>query len=93
MRTQLNMIDHRTGLSLFFAANANLDAFKSAVFTVKAGTYLAFCYSIYCSVRPKLGANKLTRPVAGGTVSAGILKAHPSTLPSGVSEAPAPSGL
>ncbi|KAF7796683.1 hypothetical protein EIP86_007866 [Pleurotus ostreatoroseus] len=32
----------------------------------------------------KSGANKLTRPVAGGTVAAGILKAHPSVLPSGV---------
>lgn len=32
----------------------------------------------------KPGANKLTRPVAGGKVAAGILKASPSVLPSGV---------
>lgn len=32
----------------------------------------------------KTGANKLTRPVAGGKVAAGILKASPSVLPSGV---------
>ena len=72
----------------------NLDAFKSAVFTVKSGLYrLAMLKLLLLTPIPSPGANKLTRPVAGGTVAAGILKAHPTTLPSGVPNVPIPSGL
>ncbi|KAJ3551378.1 hypothetical protein NM688_g4737 [Phlebia brevispora] len=63
-------LDPHTATATYYAmrniSNPNLDAFASAVFTVKAG------------------ANKLTRPVAGGSVAAGILKASPSVLPTGV---------
>lgn len=56
--------------------NANLDSFISANFTVEAGESMNTSKTIQYLVNTSsfTGANKLTRPVAGGEVSAGVLK-------------------
>jgi hypothetical protein len=54
---------------------ANLDGFPSAQFVVVAGKTRFYC-SQYCFlILCMAGQNKLSRPVGGGTVKAGVLKA------------------
>jgi alkaline phosphatase D len=56
-------------------SHANLNGFASATFHVKSGACMRIptCVAAYL---PVTGANKLSRPVAGGAVKAGVLKAH-----------------
>lgn len=57
----------------------NLDSFISATFHVAAGAYSTI--STVCAHADRttigIGASKLTRPVAGGSVKAGVLKPVP----------------
>ncbi len=56
-------------------ANANLEAFPSATFIVEAGwLYLMYLRFLKLKIDYVAGANKLSRPVAGGKVAAGVLK-------------------
>ena len=71
-------LNPKSAVATYFAmrnvSTPNLDGFASATFVVNAGACYYTLFTHLCADHQFLGANKLSRPVAGGVVHAGAVR-------------------